>query len=310
MFIDFKDDNLTDINWDGQSKINKENPIINSPATIHIMESYNQSLTMTIAADVTIVGAEGTEVTVTTRDHAFKMENGVKVEMSDVTLKRTLDNSNNNLINVGGATLTCNNVDIEENCKGVFTINVGGTLNMEGIENSAKSNSSDTSMFVNDGGTVNIEGGTYMRTGISGQIVGSFTSDSIVKISGGEFNNPTGTTDTIANGQITMTGGTIKSPNAAAIRSGYEGDKVTITGGTIKESKIAVKVGRDSEKGGSVTIGGNVVFDANTVDVHLATKTDKITLGTDFATPITVQAGVALGNNEKLRSLPTMQRWL
>lgn len=116
-----------------------------------------------------------------------------------------------------------------------------------------------------------------------------------------ELINPKGTTDTVANGTIVMTGGSITSPKAAAIRTGKAGDKVTVTGGTIHDSAIAVRLGRNnSAAAGEVIIGGDVSFSGNTVDVYLSKKSNVFTLRDDFTGRMSVKSGETLAVNEKL----------
>ena len=299
--INYTDSSLTDFYWDGTTNLT-----IADEAVITITKPYTQKANLTISANAKIVAENGTKVTVTDSESAFIIKNGAQVEMSYVNIERNVGVNSHNLILVDGATLTCVNVSILEDDRGVFEITNNGQLVMEGDETVILSNASSEHgrpIFDNVYGTVTIKGGKYTRTGNSGQIIGNGMKKgtSTAYIMGGELINPKGTTDTVANGTIVMTGGSITSPKAAAIRTGKAGDKVTVTGGTIHDSAIAVRLGRNnSAAAGEVIIGGDVSFSGNTVDIYLSKKSNVFTLRDDFTGRMSVKSGETLAVNEKL----------
>ncbi len=302
--INYTDSSLTDFYWDGTTNLT-----IADEAVITITKPYTQKATMTISADATILG-NGKTITSRIGNNLYEtiiVNNGANVLMKDVSIERvTTGYIKKNLILIDGAALTCENISVNVEVMGVFDLLNNGSLIVKGDDTTITSESNvdhGRPIFDNVYGTVTIKGGKYTRTGNSGQIVGNGAT-ATVNIQGGTFKNPEGNTDTIANGIINMTGGSITSPKAAAIRSGKTGDKVTITGGTIMNSAKAVRLGRDTDaSAGEVIIGGNVIFSGNTVDVYLTLKnnvSNVVTIRDDFTGRVSVKSSKALATNEKL----------
>lgn len=185
--INYTDSSLTDFYWDGTTNLT-----IADEAVITITKPYTQKANLTISANAKIVAENGTKVTVTDSESAFIIKNGAQVEMSYVNIERNVGVNSHNLILVDGATLTCVNVSILEDDRGVFEITNNGQLVMEGDETVILSNASSEHgrpIFDNVYGTVTIKGGKYTRTGNSGQIVGNGAT-ATVNIQGGTFKNP------------------------------------------------------------------------------------------------------------------------
>ena len=302
--VNYTDSNLTDFYWDGTTNLT-----IADEAVITITKPYTQKANLTISADATILG-NGKTITSRIGNNLYEtiiVNNGANVLMKDVSIERvTTGYIKKNLILIDGAALTCENISVNVEVMGVFELLNNGSLIVRGDDTTITSESNVDNgrpIFDNKAGTVTIMAGEYTRSGNSGQIVGNGAT-ATVNIQGGTFKNPEGNTDTIANGIINMTGGTIISTKAAAIRSGKTGDKVTITGGTIKNSAKAVRLGRDTDaSAGTVVIGGNVSFEGNTVDVYLTLKnsvSNVVTIRDDFTGRVSVKSSKTLATNEKL----------
>lgn len=107
---------------------------------------------------------------------------------------------------------------------------------------------------------------------------------------GGTFKNETGTSDTVANGTIYMTGGSVESPQSAAIRSGLSTDHMEITAGSLS-GKYGIKFGNGSASGGYVLIGGTADIQGTDADIYLATDTDMFAIRDYFEGNVSV--GVA-----------------